>query len=194
MRRRKSLIVAGSLLALVMGGALLYDIHLGWRAEIDTTRDSIRSKTRVLEKQILLLSGRAQVESELVSLRETRKFENLKIVEGRTLAVAAATLQNTAKGILVSKGGAISSQRVDRPGTLGDFKVVSVIFDAEFPGTQALGEALYALESQIPWMVVRELDVRVKNLRDPRELAVKLSIEALSATSEFGVQSSELKK
>jgi len=37
-----------------------------------------------------------------------------------------------------------------------------------------------AIETQIPYLVVKEVDVRVRNYNNPRELIVKLKVAALA--------------
>jgi len=166
----------------ICSGLIFYNyVYLDLQEQFASVQRNVASKTRILEKQISLLSQRAQIESDLRSLREQRKAEDLKLLEGRTHALAAATLQNTIKGILTSFGGTISSQRVENPEEHGKFKAVCVIMDAVLPDSKALSDVLYAIETQTPWLVIRELDIRVRDYRSPRELTVKLKITALNS-------------
>ena len=48
------------------------------------------------------------------------------------------------------------------------------------PDSRILSEVLYSIETRTPFLVVKELDARVKNYRDPRELMVKLDVSALT--------------
>ncbi|MBU2622728.1 MAG: hypothetical protein KKD92_10465 [Proteobacteria bacterium] len=45
----------------------------------------------------------------------------------------------------------------------------------------SLSEALFAVETQTPFLVVKEIDTRVRNYREPKDLLVKLKISALTA-------------
>ena len=127
-----------------------------------------------------LIADRPTLEKNLIALREARKMENAKIIEGQTAPLAAATLQNTVKEVITSRGGSIVSERVEKPENAGDFKMVTVTIDAILPDTRALGETLLAIETQTPYLVVRELDTRIRNFREPRDLTVKLKVSGLT--------------
>jgi hypothetical protein len=43
-----------------------------------------------------------------------------------------------------------------------------------------LSDVLYAIETRTPHFIVKEVDVRVRNFREPRELMVKLRVSALT--------------
>ncbi|MEJ2697488.1 MAG: hypothetical protein P8013_12675 [Candidatus Sulfobium sp.] len=49
------------------------------------------------------------------------------------------------------------------------------------PDVRALGDILYSLETRTPYLVVKELDARIRNYRDPRDLMVKLNVSALTS-------------
>ncbi len=117
-------------------------------------------------------------------------------------------MQETVKGIIVSRGGVISSERMGKeedyllesqemvpggtvrpktekplPGQRKEekrrFKRVQVSFDFTAPDTGVLRDIVFSLETKIPYLVIKELDARVRNFRDPRELMVKLDVTAL---------------
>jgi len=84
------------------------------------------------------------------------------------------------KGIVIGRGGVISSERVGKPAEFGNFRTVNVTIDAVVPDVRALGDILYSIETRTPHLVVKELDTRVRNFRDPKELMVKMDIIALT--------------
>jgi len=59
-------------------------------------------------------------------------------------------------------------------------KVANMSVDATLPDTRALSDVLYGIETRTPYVIVREVDTRVRNFRDPRELVVKLRLSALA--------------
>ena len=63
---------------------------------------------------------------------------------------------------------------------MGKFKVINVVLDVIFPDTRALSDALFAIETQTPYLVVKELDARVRNYNDPKDLLVKLKVSGLT--------------
>jgi hypothetical protein len=71
---------------------------------------------------------------------------------------------------------------------LGSFKVITVSIDTEVPDAGVLGDILYSIETSTPYIVVKELDVRVRKARRRRgkrkgqdKLTIKLELSALSA-------------
>jgi hypothetical protein len=102
------------------------------------------------------------------------------MIEGQTPSLAAAALQNTIKGMITARGGTISSERAEKPEDTGKFKMITVTIDAILPDTRALGDTLYAIETQTPYLVVRELDTRIRNFKEPRDLMVKLKVSGLT--------------
>ena len=138
------------------------------------------AKANSLQKYLAFVSKKADFEKALVRLREERKADEPKLLSGDTLSLAAASLQTTVKGMITSRGGTISSERVEKPEDLGKFKMVSVSIDAVVPDPRALSDVLYAMETQTPYLVVRELDARVKNFAQPRDLMIRLKVSGIT--------------
>ncbi|MFH0933267.1 MAG: type II secretion system protein GspM [Nitrospirota bacterium] len=180
MRKTKTLIVSIPFMIILMGLLIYQYGYLRIRSELATIQEEQAIKTRTLEKYINLISEKPHLEGQLASLRETRKADDSKLIEGQTPSLAAAQLQEIVKSTVTGRGGTISSERVGKPGDLGKFKVISVSVDASIPDSRALSEILYSIETRTPNLVIKELDTRVKNYRDPRELMVKLDVSALT--------------
>lgn len=181
MRKTKTLIVSIPFMIILMGLLIYQYGYLRIRSELATIQEEQAIKTRTLEKYINLISEKPHLEEKLASLREARKADDSKLIEGQTPSLAAAQLQEIVKSTVTGRGGTISSERVGKPGDLGKFKVISVSVDASIPDSRALSEILYSIETRTPNLVIKELDTRVKNYRDPRELMVKLDVSALTA-------------
>jgi len=139
-------------------------------------------KAKLLGQYLALIAEKPQTEKQLVSLKAERKSDDSKLIEGQTISLGAASLQEIIKGIIVEKRGAISSERVGKPEDLGKFKVITVGIDAILPDTAALSEILYSIETRTPYIVVKELDTRVRNpsSRGPKDLMVKMEMSALT--------------
>jgi hypothetical protein len=180
-RRSKTLII-GIPLVIILLGLIIYQYgYLRIQAETAPIREERAIKTRTLEKYITLISEKPQLEKKLTSLKETRKADDSKLITGQTPSLSAAQLQDIVKGIITGRGGMISSERVGKPEDLGKFKVISVTVDATIPDSRALSDILYSIETRMPYLVVKELDARVRTYRDPRELIVKLDISAITS-------------
>lgn len=162
-------------------GLVIYQYgFLRIQSDIASIKEEQDIKAKTLEKYVILISERPKLEKKLASLREIRKANDSKIIEGQTHPLAAAALQDKVKGIVTSKGGTISSERVGKPEDLGKFKIITISMDAALPDMRSLSDILYSIETQTPYLIVKELDTRVRNLREPRDLTVKLDVSALT--------------
>jgi len=180
MKKTKTLIVSIPFMIILMGLLIYQYGYLRVRSELATIKEEQAIKTRTLEKYINLISEKPSLEERLTSLKEARKADDSKLIEGQTPSLAAAQLQEIVKSTITGRGGTISSERVGKPEDRGKFKVISVSVDAVIPDARALSEILYSIETRTPYLVVKELDARVRNYRDPRELMVKLDVSALT--------------
>jgi hypothetical protein len=179
-RRSKVLPIALPLIILLLGAAVYQYGYLRVRGELTEMETVESAKMKILTRYMTLIADRPNLEKNLTALREVRKRENEKIIEAQTAPLAAATLQHTVKDVITSQGGSIASERVEKPENAGDFKMVTVTIDAVLPDTRALGDTLLAIETQAPYLVVRELDARIRNFRDPKDLTVKLKVSGLT--------------
>jgi hypothetical protein len=155
-------------------------VYMAVSSEIASLRERQAARMGTLERYVNLIAERPALEKKLEALRERRVTEASKIIEAQTLSIAAATLETIVKGSITGTGGSIASERVEKPEDLGKLKVVNVSVDAVLPDTRALSDVLFTLESHTPYIVIKEMDTRVRNFRDPRELMVKLRIAALT--------------
>jgi hypothetical protein len=182
MKRNKTLITTIPLMAMLIGLVMYQHVYLRTQTDVTSIREEQAIKTKTLERYITLISEKPQLEKNLASLKEARKADDSKLIEGQTLSLAAATLQDMVKDIITGRGGTISSERVGKPEDLNKFKVISVSIDAVLPDSGALTDVLYSIETRTPFLIVKEIDTRVRNYRNPRELMVKLDISAMTGS------------
>ncbi|MGB9715548.1 MAG: type II secretion system protein GspM [Thermodesulfovibrionales bacterium] len=180
---KKSKIIIFSIpLVIILAILLVYQYgYLRIQAEIATIKEEQAIKAKTLEKYINLISEKPYLEKRLAKLKEQRKAEDSKLIEGQTPSLAAAQLQEIVKSAITGRGGTISSERVGKQEDLGKFKVISVSVDSVIPDSRALSEIIYSIETRTPYLVIKELDARIRNYREPRDLMVKLDVEALTA-------------
>lgn len=182
MKRNRKLLIAIPLMVILSGLVIYQYGYLRIHSDITSIKEEQAVKTKTLEKYITLISEKPHLEKKLSLLKETRKTDESRLIEGQTPSLAAAVLQDTVKGIITGRGGTISSERVLKPEDLGKFKIISVSIDAVLPDSRALSDILYAIETRTPYLVVKELDTRVRDYRNPRDLIIKLDVSALTAT------------
>ena len=181
MTKSKTLLLSIPLM-IVLAGLLVYQyVYVEIQAGVSSVKESETMKTKTLEKYITLISEKPRMEKELASLKETRKDDDSKLIEGQTLALAGASLQDTVKDIVTRSGGTISSERIGKPEDSGKFKVITASIDTVLPDARALRDILYSIETRTPYLTVKDLDVRIRNYRAPRELVVKLDVSALTS-------------
>ena len=178
--RSKIIAVAIPILAILAGLAVYDYAYLPVREEEAALMEMQAARLKTLEKSAELLARKPALEKRLAELKEARKAEDARLIEGQTPSLAAAALQNAVKGTITGRGGTLSSERVEKPEDLGRFRLITISVDAVIPDVRALSDTLYAIETRTPWLVIREIDARVKDHRTPRELTVRLKVSALT--------------
>lgn len=179
-RNSKILIFLIPVMTILVGFAFYDYVYIPIQDEMRSIEEMKETKRVTLDKYIDTLAQKTSLERAIASLREQRRAEEAKMVEGQTPSVAAANLQNLVKTIVIDKGGTISSERMEKPEDLGRFKVVTVSIETIVPETKALNDMLLLIESNSVSLFVRELDVRIRNMREPRDLMAKFKISALN--------------
>lgn len=179
--KSRTLVLAIPFMVVLLGLLIYQYVYVRIQTDVASIKESESVKTRTLEKYITLIAEKPQMEKNLVSLKEERKADDSKLVEGHTLSLASAALQDTVKDIVTRSGGTISSQRVSKPEDLGKFKVITVSIDTILPDSRALRDILYAIETRTPYLTIKEVDIRIRNFRDPREQVVKLDVSAVTS-------------
>jgi len=182
MKGKGKFLVAAVPLMVILLGAVIYEYgYLRVQTEVAAMKDMTAVKSKTLEKYVSLIADKPRIEEKLKALREaTKAAEGSKLIEGQTPSLAAAALQNTVKSIITARGGTVSSERAEKPENIGKYKMITITLDAIFPDTSALRDTLYVIETQTPSLVVRELDTRIRNFREPRDLTVKLKVSGLT--------------
>jgi hypothetical protein len=181
MKRTSPILLIAIPFMIILFGAVIYQYgYQRVQSELIEREDAASVKSKTLKKYMALIADKPRIEAKLTALKEIRKAETAKLIEGQTPSVAAAALQSTVDVLITSRGGTISSERVEKLEEAGKFKIITVTVDAVLPDTRALGDTLNAIETQTPSLVVRELDARIRNFREPRDLMVKLKVSGLT--------------
>ncbi len=182
MKHKSKILVIALPFTLILLGLVIYEYGFSKVREERASIEEMKTfKTRSLKKHMVMVAQKPLLEKKLASLKEIREVDNRKIVDGQTIALAGASLQNIVKGIITARGGTVYSERVEKPVDYNNFKMISITVDLSMPDTRALSDTLYDLESQTPFLIMKELDTRVKNYREPKDLQVKLRLSAITA-------------
>ena len=181
MVKKSKLFIISIPVIIILAGFLVYEYGIvDIYRQIDEMRDQRATKMKIIEKCVALLAQRPLLEKQIVDLKQARKNEEAKMMTGQTIAIASANLQNTIKGIITGREGVVNSERVEKMEEVRKFKVINIAVDAVFPDIRALADTLTTIETQNPYLAVKEVDVRVRNYNNPKELIVKLKVAALA--------------
>ncbi|MFZ5906052.1 MAG: type II secretion system protein GspM [Nitrospirota bacterium] len=180
MKKSRTLVLTLPLMVVLAGFLLYQHVYVRIQHDVAAAKEVEEVKAKTLEKYVSLIARKPVLEKELASLKEERKAAEMNLVEGQTLSLAAASLQEMVKDIITRSGATITSERVQKPEDRDAFKVIGVSIDSVVPDTRALSDILYAIETRTPFLTIHEIDIRIRNYRDPREQAVKITVNALT--------------
>lgn len=168
------------IISLVLLGLTGYDY--GYRnvlVKMEETKESRAIKEKTLNKYATLIAQKGSLEKELAELKEGLKDEEARLPEWQGPALAAANLQNTVKEVVSSNGGNITTERVNKSETRGNYKIVSIGMDMIVQDASVLTAILFGIESKSPYYKINNLDIRVNDLKAPREMTVRLDVSAM---------------
>lgn len=179
MKKNKTLLISLPFALILLSIAAYEYGYLGIEEEVSSIQEEQVAKRKTLGKYEELIAEKPDVEKKITELKEQRKADDSKIITGQTPSLAAATLQETVRGIVIGRGGSISSERVGKPEDYGKFKIISVSIDAVLPDPRTLSDILFAIETRTPYLMIKEFESRVRNFREPKEIMIKLDVSAL---------------
>jgi hypothetical protein len=209
MKKNNKLLMIAIPAMIVLLAFVMYEyVYLGIRSELASIKDLQDAKMKTLEHYVSLIAEKPELEKRLASLKEQAKVQEVKFVGGEPVSLASANLQGIVKSIVTARGGTITSERIGKPEDLEKtpvqatatiaaavkgaavkkphpppegpkLQVLSVSMDATFPDTAALSDILYSIETRTPDLVMKELDVRVRNFKEPKELMVRIDVTGL---------------
>ena len=209
MKKNKKLLMIAIPVLIVLLAFVTYEyVYLGVRSELASIMELQDAKISTLRHYVSLIAEKPELEKQLASLKEQAKAQEVKLVGGEPVSLASANLQGIVKGIVSGRGGTIASERIGKPenlektsgqpavttaaavkGVAGKktekppevpkLQVLSVSIDATFPDIAALNDILYSIETRTPDLVMKELDVRVRNFKEPKELMVRIDVLGL---------------
>ncbi len=179
MKKKRTLLLTIPV-AIVLAGVVAYQYgYVKLQEKIAVVKEEKGMKLRTLEKYAKVLAEKDELSERLSQLKNTRAQIESRLIPGDTPSLAAAALLDIVKTTITGRGGRISSEQIGNTEELGHLTVINVNIDAVIPGSGVLGDILYAIETRTPWIAVNEIEVRVVNIRDPREINTKMHVSAL---------------
>ncbi|HIJ59941.1 MAG TPA: hypothetical protein HPP56_04935 [Nitrospirae bacterium] len=138
------------------------------------------AKLETLKKYEKTISEIPVLEERLEELTEKRKKLSQFLVEGQTHSVASSALQDTVKNIVSSRGATVQGQRIEKASELGRFKLIAVNTNFQTNDVKMLLDILYAIQLNKPAISIKEIDVRLINFKEPRQLLLSLTTGGLT--------------
>ncbi|GAB4540088.1 MAG: hypothetical protein Fur0020_09070 [Thermodesulfovibrionia bacterium] len=181
--QRSKILIYSIPIVIILTGLLIYQYgYLKISSNLSMMREEEAVRMEKLKRYNQLISERPMLEERLSMLKKRRSDANVKLIEAQTSALAGASLQEMVKGIFMSSGGIISSERIENTEERDRFRVINVTINGSVRDTNALKDIIYSIETRTPYLIVKNLDVRVKNFRKPTgELMVNLTVSALTS-------------
>lgn len=154
--------------------------YIPLRDDIQEIQELKSAKLETLRKYEKTIDEIPRLEAELESLSEERKKISQFLIEGQTHSVASSALQDSIKNIISSRGGTTQGQRVEKTTDMDKFKVVSVNTNLQVNDVKMLLDILYAIQLNKPAISIKEIDIRVINFKEPRQLLLSLTTTGLT--------------
>jgi len=142
-----------------------------YRASIEQSRD-------LLARYIRIGGARAELRKALEQARRQQVSAG-SFLEGSSIEIVAADLQNSAKSIIASKGGELKSTQILPHEEVEDWRKVIIRINMS-ADTETLLQVFYALETANPYLFVDNVQVRAaRNLtRSMRRRAANRAVAA----------------
>jgi hypothetical protein len=168
---------------MLLAGVVFKYGYVDITARKSSIEEQVAVKKALLQKYDSLITERPELEKNLAYLIDRRKKLNSRLFTGATPTLAAAALQGIVKEAVTRAGGIITSEEVRKPENYQKFKEISVGVFAILPDVRKLAELLYALETRMPYLVVKMCEAQAKNKDNPREIVIKLRVAALAGSA-----------
>lgn len=145
---------------------LTLTILIAWFMLLHPLMDIVTGESEEKETSLNLLGryqaleeARPQVEAELRTLQE-RNAATSGLVEGRSAALAAATVQADVKTIVESNGGTILSTQNIPPTMENGFEKIEIQYDISLP-LGAVKNIVYQIETHTPYLFIDSVNMRM---------------------------------
>ena len=181
MNKKSQKIVLVSIVIVVLGLFLFYDhVYLPFQEELVLIDEEIAIKKKTLQKYIAIAGQKYEYETMLDKIKDDSTKAKDNFLQGKTESLAGAELQTIVKNIIQKKNGSITSERFSGSEDMEGLKVMTITMDFELSNVLTLHEILYEIAESRPPMKIDNAEIRVKNLRLPDAVNVRLNISALS--------------
>lgn len=181
MNKNSQKFILVSIVVVVLGLFLFYDyVYLPFQEEVVLIDEQIAIKKKTLQKYMAIAEQKYEYETMFDKIKDAGTKAKQNLLQGKTESLAGAELQTTVKNIIQKKNGTITSERFGGSEDMDGLKVMTITLYLELENISTLHEIFYEIAESRPPMIIDYAEIRVKNLRSPDSVNVRLNISALS--------------
>lgn len=181
-RNRRSIILGGSLIAAIL---LWVFAIMPFFDRISLREQEIANNLKLIRKYSIALDEDARTGGDGADIAAHLQQVEERLFKGKTIQLAAADIQRIVDGAARQSDLAIRTVRVmDAEG--GDSFVgvpIQIIFESDLT---RLTKFISTIESNRKLLTIPELQIRVKNRRQPREITITMKIAGYMKKEETG--------
>lgn len=171
--RERTIVGAGAIVAIVVGGYLLLVEPLVARSRAADATVPAREAT--LERRRLLVGQRPRLAEELTAVDARLEKESARLLRGPTPPLAASELQKLVKDLLPGANVEVRSERVLPPTDLQGVQEISIEL-AIVGNIRDTVTALARLEQTDRLLALKDVKIRVAAAGQPRDLLTTLTV------------------
>jgi len=182
-RNRRSIVLGGSAVALIV---LWVFVIMPFSDRISMREKEIEDNLKLIRKYTAALeAGRARPAGTDSDIKARLGQVEERLFKGQTVQLAAADIQKIVDGIARQSELAIRTVRVMDSEAIDAFVAVpiQVIFESDLT---RLTKFITLIEGNRKLLTIPELQIRVKNRRQPREITVTMKIDGYMKKEETG--------
>ena len=143
--------------------------------------EQIPVKLKQLEKYRQFVVGKAQAEAELKQVQRAANQTKTLFLAGSTAPLAAANLQDILKTLSAKNKITIHSEKVLDSKSFDYFDQISVQIDFT-SSVRSLTDFIYDIETYQQSLAIMDLNIRVTNRRNPRDVRATIVVAGLMQT------------
>ena len=181
-RNRRSIVLGGSLIALIVVWAFViapFFDHISMREQ------NIEENEKRIRKYTIALQDNAQSKGADTDIKARLQKVEEGLFKGKTFQLAAADIQRIVDSSARECNLTIRTVRVLESTEVDSFVSIpiQVIFESDLT---LLSKFISLIESNKKLLTIPDLQIRVKNRRQPREITVTMKIAGYMKTEETG--------
>ena len=181
-RNRRNLILGGSIIALILLWAF---VIMPFFDHISLREQDIEDNERLIRKYTIAMQDNAKPEGADADIKARLQKVEQGLFKGKTIQLAAADIQRIVDSSARNSNLTIRTVRVLQTEEVDSFVSIpiQVIFESDLT---LLSKFISSIENDKKLLTIPDLQIRVKNRRQPREITVTMKIAGYTKKEETG--------